>query len=149
MDNKNIFNLFILIIVGVVLLGVLANITKENTYSMGIVNETVNMINETYTYFNNDDIEEGTILAINSTSNTRIDLANFTIDYTNGRWLLNTDSSIGNNTNANVTYNYFTGNYIKDSTSRVITKQFTLFFVLAILLFVIGIVWSKMDWIGL
>ena len=160
MNDKgtNIFSMFVLIIVGVVLFVVIVNTIQENVTPMPIVNET-GVIgstddNTTALTLANDEIVSGSLTVRNNTEN--IDLANFTINYESGTIAFNTDNSItavdvANLSSCNMTYTYETDNYIEDSTSRTITKQLPLFFAIAILLFVIAYVWKGYgkDWIDM
>ena len=141
--GMNILSVFVLIIIGATLLVVLANTVQENITPSLDTNVSVFMRNGTSTSLGQDELIEGSLIIINATSNTEIQLGNFTVDYEAGTWYMSVISDIGNNTKANVTYQYESDNYIEDATSRVIAKQYTLFFVMAILLFIIGAVWIK------
>jgi len=159
MENKgtNLFAVFIIIVLGAVLLGVLANTIKDTVDPLPVTNEALNISNisagdlggtTNLSNFAQDEVQSGSLTCVNGTSNTGIDLANFTIDYDVGTIAYNTDNSgitstiqYSNRSLVNCTYEFTTDNYIGDSTSRTIARQYTLFFVLAILLFVIGLAW--------
>ena len=160
MENKgtNLFAVFIIIIIGAVLLGVLANTIKDTVDPLPVTNEALNISNisagdlggtTNLSNFAQDELVSTSLVCINATSNTGIDLANFTIDYDAGTIAFATTNQItsvirySNHSLVNCTYDFTTDNYIDDSTSRVIARQYTLFFVLALLLFVIAAVWMK------
>jgi len=120
---------------------------------MGIVNQTLNITNGTATgtttSFIYTELTTSSLYCVNATSNTGIDLANFTVDYEVGTITFITDNSYtsveqySNTSMTNCTYTYETGNYVEDATSRTLINQIPLLFAISFLLLVIGYVWFK------
>lgn len=149
-DVKNILMTFVLVVLGVALIGQLADAQYGATNPFGVTNETFDIsayrnganttINESYqaTLANDDWVASG-ISAILYENGSALETSLYTIDYTNE--LINlTNASVlldypSNNTY--VTYQFYPETYVHHSTSRVLIGFLTLFFVIGLLLFVI------------
>jgi len=168
MKNKGIgiiFGIFLTIVVGVALLGSLADRGSVITNDIDILNETLN-INEGFngTDFNtsetfslaNTNWTTGSVSIAENTSaltlNTDyyLDLVAYTINFTNTSavWRINQSSNLTGN--APVNYSYYHSDYISNAASRTLMGFIPLFFVIGILLFVfaklMGYEW--MNWLG-
>jgi hypothetical protein len=135
-DLKFVIGLFIFIILGVTLIGVVANNIYDNTQTYSVTNERFTCPqNNTAVILAKYPIVSGSLTLGNST-NYSITLTNFTINYVTGSLTYVGDAAYngtGNSFRAN--YSFYSGNYVYDSTSRTILSLITLLFSIAIVVF--------------
>jgi len=145
--------LFLLIILGSVFVGVLGdqNWLHRNTYRVN--NETLSTVSNltTLTQVANYPIAE--ILYVTNETGTYVlaTAANYTRTTDsayymyNGKFILNQLPSEFDGYNVNISYKYYPSGYVRQSTARVLLNLVPLFFVIAILLFVVMPVLKKYE----
>ena len=168
MKNKGIgiiFGIFLTIVVGVALLGSIADRGSVITNDIDIQNETLNIneifngtdVNTTMTFsLANTNWTTGSVSIAENTSaltvNTDyyLNTVAYTINFTNTSavWRINQSSNLTGN--APVNYSYYHGDYIDNTPSRTLMGLIPLFFVIGILLMIVaklmGYEW--MNWLG-
>jgi len=128
---------FIAILLGIILLGVIADqvyLNTDATYTA--TEEAITLSNVTAVDLTNDWVTSiTTVLAEYGTVNATLTSANYTVTYLNSdtvaKILLIDDNFDGNS--SWITYGYQDNSYVRDASSRVIIALITIFFVLAVL----------------
>lgn len=139
--------LFVALLIGLVFVDVIGDSVQDTATTRTTINESSlftegayevqSVLNDVKT---NNKIHTNSFI-INNGTNCTIGTNNYNT-FTNGSILLNAgmtqDTGQGAGPRLNVTYSYFSANYVRDGTSRTLISLITLFFVIGLLLFVVS-----------
>ncbi len=148
-DGKMVFMIFVGAIITVVFLGVIANSIFAQTNTITVTNETQTAaaVNSSITLTGRANISAITI--INATNNTLDWTANFTVSSTDddgdlGIFLFTRDVTGAGfaGESINVSYSYEPFGYLQDSGSRSVTNLIVIFGALAIVIFIVVIIFK-------
>ncbi|KKL21215.1 hypothetical protein LCGC14_2447700 [marine sediment metagenome] len=148
-----IIGIFVLAIFGVVLTVSIADIISVQTSSIAINNET--LTNNVTGFQNATDIntsmifnltnapwEVGSFIVTNGTGSTLVLGTDYSVDFTLAAINFSNTSSVYGNAelfnNVNANYSFFSANFINDSISRTFINLIVLFFVLGLILMILG-----------
>ncbi len=128
-----IITIFILAILGLVLIGPIADQINTLTSTQSVTNETVTFLNNTNSSLANGNITNSSITITNS-SGTTLSRGNFTAFPTAGIifWNMDNNSRSLNNTLWNVSYSFQGADFIESSTTRTILDLIIIFFALGV-----------------
>jgi len=145
LKDLKIVTIFAYLLIGVILIGVIANMVEENTEVKTMPNDYIDIStardthndfdNTTAISLTNDEIHTFTGM-YNETSGTALTVnTDYLVDYDAGTFILeNTSATRGLDTNfTNSTYTYEMDNYVEDGTSRTIITLIVIFFAIGVL----------------
>lgn len=124
---------FVFVIVGITLIVGLANSQTDATELKSVVNESVSLVNNSGVSLANSQVE--TLSRVGNASTTLVEDTDYTVNLAKGEVTLNTGNASVADRAYDVSYTY---RNVGDSTSRVLVNLVVMFFAIAILLFLIG-----------
>jgi len=129
---------FLVILLGSVFSGVIGDALFASRTLGTTTNESATLINVTAVSLTNDDWTDASVIVYNASTEELVLSTNYSIDRENGRITLLTGSGFAN-MNTLVSYEFYPDDYVKGSnSSRVILGLTLLFFVIGVLILVIG-----------
>tara|TARA_R100000656_G_C3955843_1_gene129148 strand:- start:1454 stop:1972 length:519 start_codon:yes stop_codon:yes gene_type:complete len=148
-----LIGMFVVVILGVIFAGAIADETDVITNSQQLLNESVNMgaalqsnndINESQNFTLAQSNWSTNTVVVNALNGTAFTLnTDYVVDYQNESIQLRNTTTVSDylNSTSNFTgvdYNYFHSNYVEDAPSRVLVG-------LVLLFFVIGLLFTQLD----
>lgn len=121
---------FVFLIIGIAFLREIGDSVAATSVTDSVANETFLGLNNTNADLDQENIIPNSEVVLNDTSTQVQPGGNYTMDYVRG--YIRLINNAYNNTNMNISYNYYPSTYVRGTTPRALISLVVLFFALAV-----------------